>query len=93
MKPLQISQDIVSLAHFKNQASRIFRQLREEQRPIVVTQNGQPAGVLITPEEFDRLQEHERFMTSVHAGLADSEAGRLIDDDELAAELEAELGQ
>ena len=91
MKPLQISQDIVPIARFKSQASRIFRQLHEGQRPIVVTQNGQPAAVLITPEEFDRLQEHDRFLTAVRDGIADSEAGRLVDDEDLAAELDAEL--
>jgi len=89
MKPLRISRDIVTLAQFKSQASHIFRQLRTERRPVVVTQNGQPAAVLITPDEFDRLQEHRRFMASVQAGLADSEAGRLVDDDELTAEIEA----
>jgi len=87
MKALQISQDIVPLARFKTQASQILRQLREQQRPVVVTQNGRPAAVLITPEEFDRLQEHDRFLAAVQAGLEDSEAGRLIDDEVLAAEL------
>lgn len=38
--------------------------------------------------ELDRLQEHDRFLAAVEEGLADSEAGRLIDDETLAAELE-----
>ena len=91
MKPVQLSRDIVPLATFKSQASQIFRQLREQKRPVVVTQHGRPAAVLITPEEFDRLQEHDRFVAAVREGLADSEAGRLIDDEELTAELAAEL--
>ena len=91
MKPLQVSQDIVPLARFKTQASQIFRQLHAEQRPVVVTQNGQPAAVLITPEEFDRLQAHDRFLAAVQDGLEDSEAGRLIDDETLAEELDGVL--
>lgn len=91
MKPMQISRDIVPLAKFKSQASQIFRQLRDEKRPVVVTQHGQPAAVLITPEEYDRLQEHDRFLAAVEEGLADSEAGRLIEDEVLTAELEAEF--
>ena len=87
MKPVQIAEDIVPLADFKAQASRLFRQLRREQRPVIITQNGKPAAVLITPEEFDRMQERERFLDAVREGLADSEAGRLIDDSELDAEL------
>ncbi|MCB1035519.1 MAG: type II toxin-antitoxin system Phd/YefM family antitoxin [Acidobacteria bacterium] len=92
MKPLQISRDIVPLARFKSQASQIFRQLRDEKRPVVVTQHGQPAAVLITPEEYDRLQEHDRFLSAVEEGLADSAAGRLVEDEVLAAELDAEFG-
>ena len=92
MRPIQIARDIVPLARFKSQASQIFRQLRDEKRPVVVTQHGQPAAVLITPEAFDRLQEHSRFMSALQEGLADSEAGRLIEDDALAAELDAEFG-
>ena len=87
MKPVQIAEDIVPLADFKARASRLFRQLRREQRPVIITQNGKPAAVLITPEELDRIQERERFIEAVREGLADSEAGRLIDDSELDAEL------
>ena len=92
MKPTQIAHDVVPIGSFATQASQIFRQLREEQRPVVVTEDGRPAGVLITPEEFDRLREHDRFMAAVNEGLADSEAGRLIDDETLASELEVEFG-
>ena len=92
MKPVQIAEDIVPLADFKAQASRLFRQLRREQRPLIITQNGKPAAVLITPEEFDRIGERNRFLEAVREGLADSETGRLIDDSDLDAELDAEFG-
>ncbi len=59
-----MSQDILPLGEFKTHASRVLRRLREARRPIVITQNGRPAGVLISPEEFDRLVEHDRFVTA-----------------------------
>jgi prevent-host-death family protein len=68
-----------------------LRQLHETQRPIVVTQNGRPAAVLITPDDFDRLRELDQFLDAVHEGLADSEAGRVIDDASLTVELDAAL--
>ncbi|HEX9734344.1 MAG TPA: type II toxin-antitoxin system Phd/YefM family antitoxin [Thermoanaerobaculia bacterium] len=92
MKTIQIADDIVPLADFKAHASQLFRRLREDQRPLVITQNGKPAGVLITPEEFDRIRERESFVAAVREGLADSAAGRLIDDGDLDAELDAEFG-
>ena len=92
MKAIYMAEDIVPLADFKARTSQLLRKLREEQRPLVITQNGKPAAVLITPEDFDRIRELERFSDAVSAGLADSAAGRLIDDEELDAELDAEFG-
>jgi prevent-host-death family protein len=92
MKPIYTAEDIVPLADFKARTSQLFRKLREEQRPLVITQNGKAAAVLITPEEFDRIRERDRFLEAVSAGLADSAAGRLIDDETLKAELDAEFG-
>lgn len=92
MKPLNVADDIIPLARFKAQASQVFKRLHEEQRPVVITQNGKPAAVLITPEEFDQVQEHQRFLDAVRSGLDDVEAGRVIGDEDLDAELDAELG-
>ena len=92
MKSVQISQDILPVGELKTHTSRVLRRLRTEQRPIVITLNGKPAAVLITPEEFDRLYERERFVEAVGKGLADAEAGRVVDDEVLSAELDAEFG-
>lgn len=92
MKPMQLSQDILPLGEFKTHASRVLRQLRESQRPVVITQNGRPAAVLISPEEFDHLREHERFVAAVQEGLADAEAGRLLDSATVRRMLDEEFG-
>jgi PHD/YefM family antitoxin component YafN of YafNO toxin-antitoxin module len=54
----------------------------------VITQNGKPAGVLVSPTEYDRLTERQRFLESVALGLADAEAGRTMDSKELLRRLE-----
>jgi prevent-host-death family protein len=92
-KEIKISEDIVPLGEFKTQASRVIGRLRSRKRPIVITQNGKPAAVLVAPAEFDRLREQAEFVTAVREGLADSEAGRVIDDDELGRVLDKELGR
>jgi len=92
MKPLQLSEDIVPIGEFKTHASQLLRKLHDSQRPVVITQNGRPAAVLITPEEFDALHYRERFMAAVREGLADSEAGRVFEDEEVKRLLEEEFG-
>ena len=88
MKSPVWSRDVVPIGEFKTNASKFLRGLRRSQRPVVITQNGKPAGVLITPEDFDLMQEHLRFLDAVRAGVADSEEGRLVDDADLDRELD-----
>jgi prevent-host-death family protein len=92
VKPVLLSENVLPIGEFKTQASRILRKLRQSQRPVVITQNGKPAAVLITPEEFDNMHERYRFVAAVQEGLADVEAGRLLDSDEVRRQLDAEFG-
>jgi prevent-host-death family protein len=91
-KALHVSQDILPIGDFKTHAGRVLRRLRDDGRPVVITQHGRPAGVLLSPEEYDRLREHDRFLEAVREGLADAEAGRTISDEELGASLDELFG-
>ncbi|HYX23558.1 MAG TPA: type II toxin-antitoxin system prevent-host-death family antitoxin [Thermoanaerobaculia bacterium] len=93
MKPVRLTEDILPLGEFKTQASRVLRQLKESQRPVIITQNGRPAGVLISPHDFDQMRERERFMAAVREGLADSEAGRVLEEDEVERLLDERYGR
>ena len=92
MRPVQLSEDIIPVGEFKAHLAQVLSKLRESDRPIVITQNGKPAAVMISPREFDRLLERERFIDAIREGLSDSEAGRLISDKDLDRQLDAELG-
>ena len=89
MKEVQVSDGIVPLGEFKAQAAKFLKRLGESGQPMVITQNGRPAGVLVSPREFDRIQERQRFLESITVGLADAEAGRVIDTPELRKRIRA----
>ena len=91
-KAFYVSQDILPIGDFKTHAGRVLRRLRADGRPVVITQHGRPAGVLLSPEEYDRLRQHDRFLEAVHEGLADAEAGRTISDEDLGAGLDELFG-
>ena len=82
--PIQVSEDIVPLGEFRTHTARVLRQLHERHRPVVITQNGRPAAVLVAPEDFDDLSERQRLVAAVSEGLADVDAGRVVEDEELA---------
>lgn len=87
MKPLRVSRDIVPVGEFKGQAGRWLRRASESGQPIVITQNGRPAGVLVSATEFDRMIERQRFLESVAGGIADADAGRTMGTAELRRRL------
>jgi prevent-host-death family protein len=80
MKALKVSRDIVTLAEFKSQASNFLKRIANSSQPLLITQNGKPAGVLLSPAEFDRIQEQEsiRFVTAVNRGIKDADEGKLL---------------
>ncbi len=80
MKSLKISKDVVTLAEFKSQAASLLQRIGSSSQPLLITQNGKPAGVLLSPAEFDRIQEQEssRFVTSVNRGLQDADSGKVL---------------
>jgi len=93
MKLLHVSEDILPIADFKAHASEVVRRLRQHGRPVIITQSGKPAAVLLSPQEFDHLTQQARFLTAVDEGLADARAGRVLSDEELGRTLDKELGK
>ncbi|HKL85492.1 MAG TPA: type II toxin-antitoxin system prevent-host-death family antitoxin [Treponemataceae bacterium] len=82
-----LTHNIVPLADFKARASEILNAQKEHKQPVVITQNGKTAAVLIPPEEYDFLTQQSSFIRAIEKGLADSDAGNVIEQSEMAAEL------
>ncbi len=76
MDRIRVSEDIVAMSEFKARASEWLRRIAGSRHPLVITQNGKPAGVLLSPAAFDELAERLRFLAAVHDGMADEQAGR-----------------
>ena len=76
MKHLSIAEGVIPLGDFKTHAASYLKNL---DGPMVITQNGRPAGVLLSPADYDQLTERHLFLESLAAGLVDAEEGRLID--------------
>lgn len=79
MRALRVSEDIVPVSQFKTEAAEWLKRCAATGQPVVITQNGRPAGVLVAPLVFDELIERSRFVAAVEAGLEDADAGRLRD--------------
>jgi prevent-host-death family protein len=92
-RTFQTAEDIIPIAELKANMSEIVRGLGDRPRPLVVTLNGKPAAVVMSPREYDLLSYQSRFVEAVNEGLADTEAGRTYDGEQVVAELLSELGR
>ena len=77
MKMISVANDIVPIGKFKTGISKWFENVRRTGHPLIITQNGKPAGVLLSPSEYDELVYHKAFTDSVGRGRADADAGRV----------------
>ncbi len=71
------------IAKFKARASEVIQRVRRENRPMVITLNGEPAAVVISPHEYDRIVDAERIRAAIERGLEDARAGRVHTTEEI----------
>ncbi len=88
MKQISISNDIVPIGEFKTSISKWLKSIRDTGHPLVITQNGKPAGVLLSPSEYDALVHRKNFIDSINRGLADADSGNVYSSEELQEELQ-----
>ena len=65
----------------------MLHEVQSSHRPLVITQNGKAAAVLISPADFDLLTEQVRFVDAVQRGLADVQNGQVISNEDLDIDL------
>jgi prevent-host-death family protein len=92
MTDFRISEGIVPMSEFKARAADWLGRIARTDEPIVLTQNGRAAGVVLSPRAYDLLLERARFVAAVEAGLAEANAGRTVRHEDLVAETASRYG-
>ncbi len=87
MRNISISNDIIPVGQFKASLAKYLKDIKLRKNSLIITQNGKPAGVLISPKEFDKLRETKLFIDSISRGLSDSEKGDVITTSQLKSKL------
>jgi len=88
MKNILVSNDIIPVGQFKAGLAKYLKEIQNKRNSLIITQNGKPAGVLISPREFDELRETKLFIESISRGLSDSERGEVLSTSQLRNELQ-----
>jgi antitoxin YefM len=88
MKNISVSNDIIPVGQFKSGLAKYLKEIQNKRNSLIITQNGKPAGVLISPSEFDDLRQTKFFIDSISRGLSDSEKGEVLSTTKLRSELQ-----
>ncbi len=91
MRKINVAEDIVSIGHFKTHSSELLDKLHATRRPLVITQNGKPTAVVLTPEEFDDLGYRQQVREKVAAGLASAQHGGGVAASEVRRRVKAKI--
>jgi antitoxin YefM len=69
----------------ETRAADLMRRVQETRTPVVLTEGGRKAAVLVDLESYQDLLGEVELLQDVHRGLADAEAGRVVPHDEARA--------
>ena len=91
LKPIR-SREVVPVGEFKAHAAKWLKHVRESGQPVMVTQNGRVAAILISPQEYDNMVDREAYHAAIREGLADAKAGRVHDHKDVVKYFEKKYG-
>jgi prevent-host-death family protein len=89
------TEDIHPMSEHRAHLTDHLRQVQETGRPIVVTQNGRAAAVVLSPATYDDLVRRAEFAADVAAikeGLSEANAGKGRDAREALRDIAAKHG-
>jgi antitoxin YefM len=82
MKTMVFSDDIHPLSEFRSKASGFIAQVHNTKRPLVITQNGKSAAVLMDVSEYEKMIEKIELFQDIETSLDQIHEGKTIDHSE-----------
>jgi prevent-host-death family protein len=76
---INLETDIQALSDFRANAAAVIKQVRDTRRPVVLTQRGRSAAVLLDVSSYQALVDELDLLRDIHLGIVDGEAGNLVE--------------
>lgn len=93
MTRLKLEQDIKPLSEFRAHATAILEEMHKTRRPLVITQNGRSAAVVLDVAAYDALMEKMELLEEIRIADAQLKAGQGVENEEARARALAMLKQ
>jgi prevent-host-death family protein len=84
--------EIIPISDLRQDAAAVVKRARSQRRPIVITQRGRAAAVMVGVEEYERAQHEREILLLLARGEQEIAAGVGSDLDAVLAEADGLLG-
>lgn len=84
---LNLNTDIRPVSEFRANAAELIEQVKSSRRPLVLTQRGHSAAVVMDVNEYQRLIEEIELLTDVNVATRQIQRGEGVSDRTAKAEL------
>jgi prevent-host-death family protein len=87
MDRIYLTEDIRSLSDFRSNVASFVGRVRKTKRPLVLTQHGRSAAVLLDVGAYEALVERAELLEDIRVAEEEIKAGKEIPHSEVKAEL------
>lgn len=88
---LRLMEDVRPLSEFRANAAAFVEQVQATHRPIVLTQHGRSAAVLLDVGEYERLTERAEVLEDIRLAEQQVARGEAVEHDEARRQVLARL--
>ncbi len=85
--------NIIPVSDLRQDAAKILKQLRETKEPLVVTQRGRAAAVMVSVEAYEQSEHDKDLLRLLAKGDREIETGEGYDLDTVLAEADSLLAR
>ena len=84
---VRLNTDIRPVSEFRANAAELIEHVKSSGRPLVLTQRGHSAAVVLDVAEYERMVEEIELLTDVHVAIREIESGKGVSNRAAKAEL------
>jgi prevent-host-death family protein len=88
---ISLSKDIEPVSEFRKHASEFMQRIKEDQRPIVLTQHGKSAAILLNVEEYERMTAKLSLLEDILQAKREVDLGRIYSLEEAEKRVNAHI--
>ena|SRR5437870_5916286 len=90
---IRLDTDIKPVSEFRANAAELIERVKSSGRPLVLTQRGHSAAVVLDVSEYEHMVEEIDVLRDIHAAVQQVDAGRGVSNRDAKAELRRRFGR